>query len=77
MFGIVSHFLLVVGNMILISSFMSYNPNPIIKEMTILLASPTSLLLDILLISIITILSIFIPIIYLRRVKPIEIIRNR
>lgn len=76
-FSLISHVLLNVGNVILISSFMSYNPNPIIKEMTILLATPSSLVLDILLIAGISLLSILIPIIYLRTVKPIEIIRNK
>lgn len=76
LFVICSYILLFVGNNILIASFMNYNPNPVLNELTILNVIPLSLCIDVLLIFGISLLTVVVPIVYLHFIKPIEIIRK-
>lgn len=71
-FGLIS-----LGNMLLINSFATYNTNPITSELTILTILPNLLVMDSLLILGISLVSILAPLLYLRVIKPINIIREK
>ena len=65
-----------VANSILYDSFMSYLKNPALKMINILTFNPIYLVIDILIIILINILLILVPFLVMKKIKPIDIIKE-